>query len=475
MRTPEGRRSERRYDVDGRLRFEEVGSRVARRLIKDGEFVEISVDERGLRTRIELDANRNPIRITKRQTEDGAFSYGYDPLDRLTQAIPPPNLQRNPAAPEEGKLPIEAYSYDPVHNRLSSQHQPGAWQYNQDNQLLGYGVGSEQITLSYSTNGHTTREVTGNPAAPLKVRDYRYNAAERLTEIDDNGQAIGRYRYDPMGRRVYKETVTETTWFIYADEGLIAELQADGTLKRGYGWKPQGLWGTDPLWLADKTGSGQSDWSTHIYHNDHLWTPQRLTDSAGVVSWSGRSEAFELTTAVVDSVENPLRFPVQIADEESGSSHNFLRDYSSIAAAYIQVDPIGLDGGANIYAYVRQNPLGGIDPTGEVAVGHALAAALMACARNRICRCMAIYGAYKPAFNGLGCARDVVKCCDRPNCAYLALKTASVFTCMSLRYMYMKQGCDRVIPTRANHPKAAAEASSKWRDCQAKLFQCLWC
>jgi len=251
-----------------------------------------------------------------------------------------------------------------VHNRLSSQHQPGAWQYNQDNQLLGYGVGSAQITLSYSTNGHTTREVTGNPAAPLKVRDYRYNAAERLTEIDDNGQAIGRYRYDPMGRRVYKETATETMWFIYADEGLIAELQADGTLKRGYGWKPQGLWGTDPLWLADKTGAGQNDWSTHVYHNDHLWTPQRLTDSAGVVSWSGRSEAFGLTTATVNIVDNPLRFPGQYWDPETGGYYNFMRSYNPLLGRYAESDPLGLSAGINWYSYVNSRVTVSIDPFG---------------------------------------------------------------------------------------------------------------
>jgi RHS repeat-associated protein len=251
-----------------------------------------------------------------------------------------------------------------VHNRLSCQHQHGGWQYNADNQLLGYGVGSEQITLSYSTNGHTTREVTGNPAAPLKVRDYRYNAAERLTEIDDNGQAIGRYRYDPMGRRVYKETATETTWFIYADEGLIAELRADGTLKRGYGWKPQGLWGTDPLWLADKTAAGASDWSTHVYHNDHLWTPQRLTDSAGVVSWSGRSEAFGLTQATVNTVDNPLRFPGQYWDSESDQNQNYFRDYRPTEGRYLQSDPIDIAGGVNFYVYSWSNPLGAFDRFG---------------------------------------------------------------------------------------------------------------
>jgi hypothetical protein len=35
------------------------------------------------------------------------------------------------------------------------------------------------------------------PAAPLKVRTYKYNAAERLTAIDDNGQVLASYIYDP--------------------------------------------------------------------------------------------------------------------------------------------------------------------------------------------------------------------------------------------------------------------------------------
>jgi RHS repeat-associated protein len=155
--------------------------------------------------------------------------------------------------------------------------------------------------------------------------------------IDENGQALGRYRYDPMGRRVYKETATETTWFVYADEGLVAELRADGTLKRAYGWKPQGLWGTDPLWLADRGLSGE--WTAHVYHNDHLWTPQRLTASDGAVSWSGRSEAFGLTVAVVGSVENPLRFPGQYWDGESSMHYNWNRFYAVAHARFAERDP----------------------------------------------------------------------------------------------------------------------------------------
>jgi len=284
--------------------------------------------------------------ITERDTEDGAYQYGYDLIDRLTQATPPQALQQDPLQPVPEKLPVEAYSYDPVHNRLTSQHQPGAWQYNADNQLLQYGIGPDQHSYTYNPNGHTATEITGDPAT--RTREFIYNAAERLTEIKDNGQPVGQYQYDPMGRRIKKQTSEGTTWFLYADEGLITELDQTGNPTRYYGWKPNGLWGTDPLWLADKSGS---EWQTHLYHNDHLWTPQRLTDTSGEVTWSGRAEAFGKTAAIVNSVENRLRFPGQYEDGDSEIHYNWNRDYDPMVGRYSRRDPIGLDGGFNTYIY----------------------------------------------------------------------------------------------------------------------------
>ena len=63
--------------------------------------------------------------ITERNTEEGPYTYGYDKLNRLINATPPQSLQT--------VLPVETYSYDAVHNRQSSAHQPGCWQYNADN------------------------------------------------------------------------------------------------------------------------------------------------------------------------------------------------------------------------------------------------------------------------------------------------------------------------------------------------------
>ncbi|WP_345777415.1 hypothetical protein [Dokdonella sp.] len=94
--------------------------------------------------RYQYDAAGN---ITQRSTEDGDYFYGYDPLDRHTGATPPAALQQSPTRPDG--LPVEQYTYDNVHNRKTSAHQPGAWRYNENNELSAYGIGADAQTYRY--------------------------------------------------------------------------------------------------------------------------------------------------------------------------------------------------------------------------------------------------------------------------------------------------------------------------------------
>ena len=103
--------------------------------------------------------------------------------------------------------------------------------------------------------------------------------------------------------------------------------------------------------------------NAYYYHNDHLATPQKMTDSSGVVVWSADYKPFGEATITVSAITNNLRFPGQYYDAETGTLYNYFRDYNPFTARYIQADPIGLKGGLNPYRYV-QNPINFVDPLG---------------------------------------------------------------------------------------------------------------
>jgi len=110
--------------------------------------------------------------------------------------------------------------------------------------------------------------------------------------------------------------------------------------------------------------------AVYWHHNDHLGTPQAMTDISGTKVWEMSQTPFGITTVNEDPdgdgllVVNNFRFPGQYYDAETGLYYNYFRSYDPALDRYFQHDPIGLNGEPNPYAYVGGNPITKIDPKG---------------------------------------------------------------------------------------------------------------
>jgi RHS repeat-associated protein len=133
------------------------------------------------------------------------------------------------------------------------------------------------------------------------------------------------------------------------------------------------------------------------YQNDQIGTPRELTDEHGTIKWAATyktwgivetefidddvEETFldgntikrvakqntkpmaQASAASRDDVYQPLRFQGQYFDEETGLHYNRFRYYDPDVGRFVSQDPIGLQGGDNLYEYAP-SPLGWIDPFG---------------------------------------------------------------------------------------------------------------
>jgi RHS repeat-associated protein len=302
--------------------------------------------------------------ITAIEDQGGKATYGYDKLYRLTEA----------KYPEGDGRQNEAYAYDGVGNRLDEASSKDElditqWQYNAHNQLVSH----DGIGYRYNRDGHLTErgalQADGSliQSGTIDHWLYQYDARERLVAVQKNGQLLARYTFNPLGQRISKTLPQQgtTTYYLYSEEGLVGEYDAQGELQQEYAFDPTAAWMSQPLFTRAKAANAQGR-QVHYYGTSHLGTPEVAFLKSGEVTWRAKAQAFGETTVSLGALNNPLRFPGQYFDQETGLHYNYFRDYDPEMGRYVESDPIRLVGGVNYYFYVDGSPTMFSDPLGLV-------------------------------------------------------------------------------------------------------------
>ena len=103
----------------------------------------------------------------------------------------------------------------------------------------------------------------------------------------------------------------------------------------------------------------------YYFHNDHLGTPQRITDQSGTIVWSAKYRPFGEASITTDTTTNPFRFPGQYLDPETGLHYNYFRYHEPGIGRYLAINLLSL-AKTTSYGFCNNNPVIYVDFKGDV-------------------------------------------------------------------------------------------------------------
>jgi len=325
----------------------------------------------------------------------GNWSFTYDPLNRLVAGT---------ASTGTYSGQNMCWTYDDFGNRTAQSQQIGACStlssstmvYNTNNQVSGVippgGTQPSPSPYTYDQAGNVTNDAVAD-------NQYLYDAEGRICAVYSTpGPGIAimtQYLYDAEGNRVAKGSITnwsagcDTTQNGFTPESAYVlgpggeQLTEMTYASGGWQWLHTNVEAGGLSATYDADLSGKTEGVLYFHLSDWLGTRRQQTDYAGnpCLNFTGLPFGDGLTTIPIpclypDEDATEHHFTGKERDTESGNDYFGARYYASTMGRFLspdwsaKQDPVPyarLDNPQtlNLYAYLRNNPLAGIDADGH--------------------------------------------------------------------------------------------------------------
>ncbi|WP_189052645.1 FG-GAP-like repeat-containing protein, partial [Aliidongia dinghuensis] len=270
-------------------------------------------------------------------------TFSYDGLNRLTSA----QLGSNPAV---------TYGYDAIGNILSKSD-VGAFTYGPAG---GKGPHQLQSITIGSTSPYAASFAEGTE------RSYTWTSFNMPASVTEGGKTIT-FTYDANHARLTQTAPEGTTTYLRDPVTGALEERVDSpnlVVRRHY------FTGGVSIWTL--AGSNPQTATVRYFHGDGLGSVAVLTDPTGAVverdgydAWGKRrypNGTIDPNGAITSQTNRGYTGQEQLDDVSL--VHLNARLYDPLTGRFVSADPIGLNGGANVYAYANNNPVRFTDPSG---------------------------------------------------------------------------------------------------------------
>lgn len=305
---------------------------------------------------------------TASQTSVGTFNavarnYAYDANGRVT------SLTDNAVAGEN-----RAFTYDAL-GRLATASGPwgaGSYTYDGLGNLRSWTQGTaahstvwDSVTnrpTSATTTVYGTRAIAhdarGN-VTQLGGMSFVYDAANQPVTV--SGNTSGTYTYDGNLKRVKQVVGGQTIYNVYSKlSGKIAVVDNATTTERN------AIIDLGPASVRWNPVSG-----VEFTHLDHLGSPVAATSGQGGLLWRESYTPFGEKRIDPSVNRDKPSYTGHIDDASTGLTYMQARYYDPALGRFLSNDPVGFaEGGVeyfNRYAYVANDPINKVDPSGKCA------------------------------------------------------------------------------------------------------------
>ena len=302
-----------------------------------------------------------------------SFSYHHDPDGLITQKV----TSVEPVSSSASSILTNAYTYDGIGRLVSEQllipNSSSLTSFSYDlagNRLsVSSGASAQAETYTHNRLDSVLHDAAGNVTNYTRggiAYDLAWNTQGQLLAVHTNGASAESYIWGPLGRRMSTTDASGTVFHAYGGDECVADLDASGNPLRVYTWGD----GIDNLLAVTVFSPG----STNTYYavKDHLGSVHALVDSSGNIVAQYAYDAWGnlLSHFRTSELSNfPLRFLWQGREYSHATGlYNFrARWYDPVTGRWLSKDPIGLEGGLNLYVFCENDPVNNCDPYGENA------------------------------------------------------------------------------------------------------------